>query len=57
LCVFLSALLRRGTAYKGLKKLQKAKTDIENVLEIEPNNKKAQVTFKCIITEKKVLNS
>lgn len=41
---YVSALLRRGTAYKGLKMYDKAKKDFKDVLVKEPNNKKAEVT-------------
>ncbi|KAL4222400.1 Sperm associated antigen 1 [Mactra antiquata] len=38
----LKALLRRGTAYKGLNQFDRAQADIELVLSKESNNKKAQ---------------
>lgn len=39
----LTALLRRGTAMKGKKNWVKAEEDVRRVLEIESNNKTAQV--------------
>ena len=35
--------MRRGMAYKGLKLFDKAKRDLEQVINMEPNNKKAKV--------------
>lgn len=38
----IKALLRRGTAYKGMKEFSKSIQDYENVLQLEPENKRAQ---------------
>ena len=42
------ALLRRGTAYKSKKDLSKAEADLLRVLNMEPQNKKAQVVILMI---------
>jgi len=38
---YVKALMRRGTARMALKKLEEAKTDFDDVLFLEPNNKQA----------------
>ena len=45
LFIFNLALLRRGTAYKSKKDYNKAISDFERVLKMEPQNKKAEVNF------------
>ena len=40
----LTAFLRRGIAYKESEQLDKSRADIQQVLNIEPSNKRAKVT-------------
>ena len=44
--LFLSAFLRRALAHKGQQKFSEARSDLQKVLNIEPNNKRAKVKTK-----------
>lgn len=45
---YVKAYLRRGTARKNLNKFSLAKVDFSKVLELEPENKQAQIELKKI---------